>query len=953
MKVALLLMFSLIQILTFGQNTELWGITETGFDEGSIYKINKDGNFQYQKGFIKVSGTNPQGSLLKATDGIFYGVTSLGGSYYNGVIFKYNATNDSYTKLYDFQSNEGRYPNSGLVQVDSETLYGLAGSGGENNDGVIFSFNIQTNTYTKLYDFTAADGADPEAALTLGTDGLLYGVTTIGGVNNEGAIFSFDPSNNTYTKLHDFDGSNGSTPYSALLEYSDGKFYGITYDGGTNDYGVIFSYDPSTATYSMEAKFFGFNGENSYAPLTLGNDGLLYGATLSGGSNDDGTIFSFDPASGNIDKLYDLARETGSSVRGEIVQGTNNKFYGTMHVGGANGRGVIFSFDAVTKTYENLYDLEASVDGGQPSCGLVFGDNNTLYGTAKYTGGRNGTLFKYTIAEDQFTKIFDFYDNDGAKPKSSLITASNGLFYGTTSDGGSDDQGTLYSYDTLTNTITTLVDFVGDNGGYVSNNGLIKHSNGLLYGLTYGGGENRDGVIYSYNIYEDSLTVLHSFESQEGENPIGSLVEYNGILYGVTIYGGMEDEGTIFSFDPVTNTFTSLYSFDDYQTDDGDTPISGLLLADNGVFYGLTNYGGAESRGVLYSYDLAAGYTKLVDFGNVKGSYPAGELIQAQDGLLYGVAEIDGANREGTLYSFNTTDNTFLVVHDFDGANGTEPKGTVLQAKNGLLYGTTAEGGDYNKGVIYTYDILSSTFTKIHDFDDINGREPRNQLLEVEICTSPVLSLDEAALPVLTGVCEIAEPVLPTATTSCGEKVIGVSDVIFPISNTTIDQVTWTFTTRAGLTQIQVQDILWNSLDMSISVSDNVLTLNQGEGSYQWLSCEGDSLVGETNQSYTVKNSGSYYVVVEKDGCSVLSECEEVVITSLTDVHGNSLQAYPNPTSSTLVLKSNISSIIQVISSDGDILKTIPYSNKIDVSDLERGIYYIKQDAQVIRFVKH
>jgi uncharacterized repeat protein (TIGR03803 family) len=109
-------------------------------------------------------------------------------------------------------------------------------------------------------------------------DGKLYGTTTYGGsgYNDEdpysgyGVIFSFDPSSSTYTKLKDFDGINGARPYGGLMQARDGKLYGTTTYGGSgyNDedpysgYGVIFSFDPSSSTYTKLEDYDGANGAN-------------------------------------------------------------------------------------------------------------------------------------------------------------------------------------------------------------------------------------------------------------------------------------------------------------------------------------------------------------------------------------------------------------------------------------------------------------------------------------------------------------------------------------------------------------------------------------------------------------------------------------------------------------------------------------------------------------------
>jgi uncharacterized repeat protein (TIGR03803 family) len=148
---------------------------------------------------------------------------------------------------------------------------------------LFFSYNPSSSTYTKLKNFGGTDGANPYGNLVQATNGKLYGVTYGGGNNNSGVIFSFDPSSSTYSKLMDFGGANGAYPYGGLVQASDGKLYGMTNGGGSNSYGVIFSYNPSTSTYIKLMDFGGANGARPNGNLMQANDGKLYGLTTIGG----------------------------------------------------------------------------------------------------------------------------------------------------------------------------------------------------------------------------------------------------------------------------------------------------------------------------------------------------------------------------------------------------------------------------------------------------------------------------------------------------------------------------------------------------------------------------------------------------------------------------------------------------------------------------------------------
>src|SRR3984885_3724524 len=135
----------------------------------------------------------------------------------------------------------------------------MTNGGGSSRFGVIFSFDPSSSSYTKLKDFDGINGGHPSGRLTQASDGKLYGMAG-GGSSGKGVIFSYDPVSSTYTKLKDFDGTNGGNPSGNLMQASDGKLYGMTNGGGSSSYGVIFSFDPSSSSYTKLKDFDGING---------------------------------------------------------------------------------------------------------------------------------------------------------------------------------------------------------------------------------------------------------------------------------------------------------------------------------------------------------------------------------------------------------------------------------------------------------------------------------------------------------------------------------------------------------------------------------------------------------------------------------------------------------------------------------------------------------------------
>ena len=175
----------------------------------------------------------------------------------------------------------------------------------------------------------------PEAGLVQGSDGNFYGTTYVGGANGDGTVFKTTPSG-TLTTLYSFAGSDGDTPVAGLVQSRDGNFYGTTSAGGVNDGGTVFKITPSgtlTTLYSFAGN--GSDGANPFAELVQGSDGNFYGTTLSGGENNDGTVFKITP-SGTLTTLYSFAGSDGDQAYAGLVQGSDGNFYGTTYAGGAN-----------------------------------------------------------------------------------------------------------------------------------------------------------------------------------------------------------------------------------------------------------------------------------------------------------------------------------------------------------------------------------------------------------------------------------------------------------------------------------------------------------------------------------------------------------------------------------------------------------------------------------------
>jgi uncharacterized repeat protein (TIGR03803 family) len=294
----------------------------------------------------------------------------------------------------------------------------------------------------------------------------------------------------TFTSLYSFDGTDGSLPLAALVQGTDGNFYGTTYEGGANGDGTVFKITPSgalTTLYNFCSQINCTDGRSPASGLVQGTDGTLYGTTYDGGAVGVGTAFKITPSGALTTLLSFYGYSEGGNPKAGLVQGTDGDFYGTTYDGGASGYGTVFKITP-SGTLATLLSFDYA-DGANPQAVLVQGTNGDFYGTTSSGGiGGYGTVFKITPS-GTLTTLHNFGRTDGYNLHAGLVQGTNGTFYGTTEEGGANDDGTIFSV-TPSGTLTILHTFEGTDGAnpYA---GLFQGTNGEFYGATYAGGQRR------------------------------------------------------------------------------------------------------------------------------------------------------------------------------------------------------------------------------------------------------------------------------------------------------------------------------------------------------------------------------------------------------------------------------------------------------------------------------
>ncbi len=361
----------------------------------------------------------------------------------------------AFTTLADFNGTNGQGSRASFVQGLDGNFYSTSGGGGANQSGTVYKFT-PSGTVTTVYSFCGqpdcADGSDPSAGLTLGSDGDFYGTTSAGGTGRQGTVFKVTPAG-MLTTLYSFcsqpNCADGTTPLGGLVLGIDENFYGTTAYGGSSNWGTVFKVTPDGALTTLYTFTGGNDGAYPEANLVQGTDGAFYGTTSSGSGG--GSIFSITPE-GAFTVLFDFDGLAGSQVSTPLVQAGNGNFYGTSYGGGDYYAGTVFEitpWGALTILW-----MFTGVEGSYPS-GLVEGTDGNFYGTTQGGGVFSiqcgsisgcGTVFRIS-PKGSLTTLHKFCEKsgcpDGNYPDAGLLQATDGNFYSTTLEGGS-GSGTIF-----------------------------------------------------------------------------------------------------------------------------------------------------------------------------------------------------------------------------------------------------------------------------------------------------------------------------------------------------------------------------------------------------------------------------------------------------------------------------------------------------------------------------
>ena len=719
--------------------------------------------------------------------------------------FSSGANAQSVTILHNLVTADGAFPIGPLTKGANGNFYGVTVHGGTFADGTAFEVT-SAGVVTVLHNFgtDATDGNGPTAGLLLATDGNFYGTTPFGGASSVGTVFRMTPQG-IVTILHQFGvGSDGASPFGSLIEGSDGNFYGLTDEGGTANLGAAYRITPQgviTILHNFGDGTVTNDGTGPSAALIQATDGNFYGTTLSGGANSDGVVFKMTPQ-GGVTILHSSGDSgtpnDGIGPKANLIQAADGNFYSTTSQGGAGNSGTVFKItpQGLITIMHSFLDGSVANDGTDPEASLLLGKDGNFYGVTNSGGGspEEGCDFQMT-PQGVVTILHSFGDGsvipDGGTPDGSLVQGADGNFYGLTQNGGSGNNGVVYQLKTTVPQLTGDTNVTGTVGlpflyqitgtnfpniftSTTLPDGLSLSATGVISGtpttvgttsvtltLTNGSGSST----YSLTISIGALPTPAVTSILTAYGSVGTAFTYKTVANNLaTSYAATGLTGTGLSLDPttgiITGTPTTVGTITANLTATNSTgtgaasnlviqifatpptpsqeynlmhvfaaalpdavyPVA-LIQAFDGDFYGVSlasatalasgGHGGGIVKntatptenmgaGTLFKITQQGTLTTLTSITN------PGSLLQAADGSFYVTTS------SAIIYKMTT--NGSILSQYLSAAIGTGLN-PLIQGFDGSIYGTAKAGGTASGGTIYKID-LGGIITVLHNFGD-------------------------------------------------------------------------------------------------------------------------------------------------------------------------------------------------------------------------------------------
>jgi len=654
--------------------------------------------------FAASKGTAPQ-ALLTARDGEVYGITTAGGTYGRGTVFRMGPAGTPEV-LHAFSGGADGTTPTALIEGRDGVLYGATTAYVRQAvDGSIFYtagtlFAIRERgdlvTLTSAFSvpphttFVNPDNQGGPMALAFGADGALYGATENDG-QGYGTLFRRG-KDGTLSILHAFSGvADGAQP-NTLIVGGDGNLYGTTSQGGTGN-GTVFRLAPDGTFTTLVPLPALAGGSATPSSLLWATDGNLYGGLLASSPGVPGAVFRVTPAgvATLLQRVGNSATAGGQGPRA-LVQSADGSFYGTTFFDGAHGAGTLFRLTPAGGL-TTLYAFTGQADGEAPNAlaqtlerkhvlfGTTSGNIDPTSGSGSYAAaGDFGTVFRWGEEGTGFETLYRFSYKHDISPNFLLRTRS-GLLYGTAAGDIDADAGTVFII-TPRGELRTLYRFTGGADGAAPTS-LTEASDGNFYGRTSLGGSSGNGTVFRMTP-QGALTTLYAFTDSASGGGSALVEAPDGNFYGTS-----QDGGLVFRLTP-DGAFSVLAVFPANGMY-GAPRLGSLLVGNDGLLYGTTlglfGPGVPNSPGTVFRLTLAGQVTTLAQFEDE----PALQF-QGRDGRFYGTTSgslfLFSGQEAGSVFAM-TAQGQITTLFDFgDGASGASPN-RLIETQDGSLFGTT------------------------------------------------------------------------------------------------------------------------------------------------------------------------------------------------------------------------------------------------------------------------
>ncbi len=522
----------------YGLSTDLGMPVSSG---GLIYEFDiATKTFTKKFNLNSSTGTQPKGAFVEASNGKLYATTSSTSGNY-GTLIEYDIANNTCTAVVKGSTSKGFLVSSTPTATSDGKIIGLISYyGGTKYGGGIFQFDPSTGVYSQVIDVNITDSYyNHFGQLLKASNGKYYGLCANASNASDGGLMEYDLSNNSYKALFTFNAkAQGANPKGNLCRHSNGKYYGTTSKGGAFGQGVIFEYDPmsNVLTKKFDFKAAASTGVFPAGDLTEGGNGLLYGNIIDGGAYQSGGIYSFDPSSSafKLEASFQTAGKTAVpySPMGALTKALNGKLYGLATGGGTAGWGMLYEFDPATSSITGKVSFDNSTNGYMDNKNygkLLLASNGLLYGT-------NSTyLFSYNVGTTTLTPLLNMTASGNGNPGTDnpvgSIVEKNGYIYGAL---GVNSWIAAYRYEISTGNVLFKTNTTGDANGM--NGGVCLGSDGKLYLLSMGLASNSLKGGKAFTIDENTL-VMSAFLSiggLKGDKALGTFTELSSVVTAVS-----------------------------------------------------------------------------------------------------------------------------------------------------------------------------------------------------------------------------------------------------------------------------------------------------------------------------------------------------------------------------------------------------------------------------------